>query len=55
MPLSTIGAVVTQISMSARDFVIPPQMPDIRLQVSPERPEPSIRLPTCGKSPYTVC
>jgi hypothetical protein len=55
MPLLVIGAVVKQLSMSARDFVIQPQMPDILLQVNPETPKPTIHIPACGRSPYTIC
>lgn len=40
MPLSTIGAAVTQISMSARERLLPHQMPDIRLQALSEGPDP---------------
>src|SRR5271166_6521046 len=39
-------------SMSARAFTSPLQMPDIRLQASPPRPQRSINLFHFGGSPY---
>ena len=39
-------------SMSARVITNPFQMPDIRLQASPQRPLLSISLFPCGGSPY---
>ncbi|HTI19213.1 MAG TPA: hypothetical protein VL598_16305, partial [Trinickia sp.] len=40
-------------SMSARVITDPLQMPDIRLQASPQRPLRSISFLPCGGSPYT--
>src|SRR2546426_5672005 len=41
-------------SMSARVSTNPHQMPDIRLQASPQRPPQSISFFPCGGSPYTM-
>ena len=54
LPLAAIGTAVLQISISARDTQLPPQMPDIRLQARPSLPQLPVNPLFAGGSPYTL-